>query len=116
MTIAEVVRPAGGSASPDTRSLLRPPTPLHLSPADLDPDTMLAVSVGQAQRYGDRVALTVKDEQRRWYPVSWREQHESAAAVAAGLVHARNAAGDPVALLAVNRHAQLSVGLCVQLL
>jgi len=115
MTVAEVTRPAGASESPDTRPLFRPPAPLQLSPADLDPDTMLAASAGQAERYGDRVALTVKDERGRWYPVSWREQHESAVAVASGLVHAGIAAGDRLALLAENRLEWLSCDLGAQL-
>ncbi len=103
MTVAEVTRPAAGTPSPDARPLLRPPVPLRLAVSDLDPDTMVAVSVGQAQRYGDRIAMRVKDAQATWQPVSWREQHESMVAVAAGLVHAGIAAGDRMALLAENR-------------
>jgi long-chain acyl-CoA synthetase len=115
MTVAEVTRQADRSESADTRPLLRPPAPLHLAASDLDPDTMLAVSAGQAERYGDRVALTVKDEHGRWYPVSWREQHETVVAVAAGLVHAGARAGDRLALLAENRLEWLSCDLGAQL-
>src|SRR5258708_5451162 len=103
MTVAEVTRPEAGSPSPDARPLMRAPAPLPIQASDLDAGTMLAVSVAQADRYGDRVALTVKDERGSWYPVSWREQHESAAAFAAALVHAGIAAGDRMALLAENR-------------
>jgi long-chain acyl-CoA synthetase len=115
MTVAEVTRHADRGSSADARPLLRPPAPMRLPAADLDPDTMLAVSAGQAERYGDRVALTVKDEQGRWYPVSWREQHDSAVAVAAGLVHAGVAAGDRMALLAENRLEWLSCDVGAQL-
>jgi len=103
MTVAEVTRSQAGTLSPDARPLLRPPASLRLQASDLDPDTMLAVAVGQARRFGDRVLLRAKDAQGNWFPVSWREQDDSTAAVAAGLVHAGIAAGDRMALLAENR-------------
>jgi len=103
MTVAEVTRPAGGTASPDARPLLRPPAPLRLSAAELDPDTLLHVATAQADRYRDRVSMTVKDGRGNWFPVSWRENNDSAVAVAAALVHAGIAAGDRLALLAENR-------------
>jgi long-chain acyl-CoA synthetase len=103
MTVAEVTQQAVSGHSPDARPLLRPPAPLRLSPADIDADTMIAVSVGQAQRLGDRVSLTVKDESGRWYPVTWREVHDSAVAFAATAVHAGVEEGERVALLAENR-------------
>jgi long-chain acyl-CoA synthetase len=115
MTVAEVTRPADASASPDARPLLRPPVPLRLDAAGLDSDTMVAVATGQAQRYGARIALTVKDAQGRWTPVSWREQNESAVAVAAGLVHAGIASGDRLALLAENRLEWLYTDIGAQL-
>ncbi|HEV7679097.1 MAG TPA: long-chain fatty acid--CoA ligase [Candidatus Dormibacteraeota bacterium] len=115
MTVAEAVQPAAGSPSPDNRPLLRPPALLPLAPVDLDADTMVAVVVGQAQRYGDRVSLTVKDAGARWYPVTWREQNDSAVAFAAAAVHAGVAQGDRVALLAENRLEWLTVDVGTQL-
>jgi long-chain acyl-CoA synthetase len=115
MTVAEVTRPVASGAVPDARPLLRPPAPLRLSLSDLDADTMVAVSIGQAQRYGDRVALRFKAENGQWCPVSWREQHESAVALAAGLVHAGVAAGERMALLAENRLEWLHCDLGAQL-
>jgi long-chain acyl-CoA synthetase len=103
MTVAEATTPAATTTSPDTRPLLRPPAPLGLRAADVDPDTMLAVMLIQAERRGDSVSMTVKDERGNWYPVSWREMHESTVAFAAALVHAGIEAGDRVALLAENR-------------
>ena len=103
MTVAEATTPATASVSPDARPLLRPPAALGLGRADVDPDTMLGVIVGQPERYGDRVSVRVKDAAGTWYPVSWRELHHSAVAVAAGLAHAGVAAGDRVAVLSENR-------------
>jgi long-chain acyl-CoA synthetase len=103
MTVVEVTRPQAAVPSPDARPLLRPPARPTLSRADVDRDTMLAVMVGQAERFGDRVSLTVKDAQGHWYPVSWREQNESAVAFAAALVHAGVQPGDRLALLSENR-------------
>jgi long-chain acyl-CoA synthetase len=103
MTVAEATTPAASTTSADARPLLRPPAPLGLRAADLDPDTMLAVMLGQAEHRGDSVSLTVKDERGNWYPVSWREMHESTVAFAAALVRAGIEAGDRVALLAENR-------------
>jgi len=115
MTVAEVIRPAGPGAAPDTRPLLRPPAPLRLEASELDPETMVAVALGQVQRQRDRVALTVKDAQGRWYPVSWREQHESSLAFAAGLVRNGIAPGDRLALLSENRLEWLCCDLGAQL-
>jgi long-chain acyl-CoA synthetase len=103
MTVAEATAAQAGPPSPDVRPLLRPPAPLELDLGDLDPDTMVAVTVGQAQRRKDGVSLTVKDEHGRWFPVTWREQYDSTVAVAAALVHAGIDVGDRVALLAENR-------------
>jgi long-chain acyl-CoA synthetase len=115
MTVAEAIQPAAGSPAPDNRPLLHPPARLPLSPVDLDADTMIAVVVGQAQRYGDRVSLTVKDAQGRWFPVTWREQNDSAVAFAAAAVHAGVEQGDRVALLAENRLEWLTVDFGTQL-
>jgi long-chain acyl-CoA synthetase len=115
MTVAEVRRAAGMGAPPDARPLLRPPAPLRLSSSDLGAQTMLAVMHRQAERYGDRVALTVKDERGGWYPVSWRENQESAVAFAAGLVRAGIGAGDRMALLGENRLEWLYCDLGAQL-
>jgi long-chain acyl-CoA synthetase len=76
---------------------------------------MLAVMQRQAERYGDRVALTVKDQDGGWYPVSWRENQESAIAFAAGLVRAGIAAGERMALLGENRLEWLYCDLGAQL-
>jgi long-chain acyl-CoA synthetase len=103
MTVAEATTPATSRPSQDARPLLRPPADLRLDPADLDQDTMLAVAVGQAKRRGDKLSLTVKDARGDWFPVTWRELHESALALAAAIVHAGIEKGDRVALLAENR-------------
>lgn len=115
MTVAEVTRPPAGHATPDDRPLLRPPVPLRLAAADVDADTMLAVSLSQAQRFGDRVALTVQAASGAWYPVTWREQSESFAALAAAFVHAGIAAGERVALLAENRLEWMQCDFAAQL-
>ena len=103
MTVVEVTRPQAGTQGWDNRPLFRPPAAHGLTTADVDAGTMLAVSIAKTARFGDRIALTVKDARGSWFPVSWREQEESATAVAAGLVQAGVAAGDRLALLAENR-------------
>ena len=103
MAVVEVTRPQAGSPRWDDRPLFRPPAAHQLTTADVGAGTMLSVSVRQTARFGDRIALTVKGEDGTWFPVSWREQEESATAVAAGLVHAGIGAGDRLALLAENR-------------
>jgi long-chain acyl-CoA synthetase len=105
MTVAEATATthSAGRDAHDARPLLRPPAPLPLATADLDADTMLAVSLDQAERRGDALALNVKDESGTWYPVKRRELHDSAVAFAAAIVHAGIEKGDRVALLAENR-------------
>ena len=103
MTVAEATTPATGRPSPAAASLLRPPAPLHLDASELNPDTMLAVVVGQVQRRRDTVSLNIKDERGSWVPVTWNQLHESTTAFAAALVHAGIDKGDRVALLAENR-------------
>ncbi|HXA27473.1 MAG TPA: long-chain fatty acid--CoA ligase [Candidatus Angelobacter sp.] len=103
MTVAEATTPTTGRPSPQARPLPRPPVPLHLDAADLDPDTMVAVMVGQAQRRGDSLSLNVKSAAGEWLPVTWRELHDSVVAFAAAIVNAGIAPGDRIALLAENR-------------
>jgi long-chain acyl-CoA synthetase len=103
MTVAEATTPATGRGAAGARALLRPPAPVGLDASQLDPDTMLAVVVGQVQRRGDAVALNVKGSDGAWSPVTWRELQDSTDAFAAALVHAGVDAGDRVALLAENR-------------
>ncbi len=114
MTVAEATTPATGRPA-DARALLRPAAPLKLDASQLDPDTMIAVMVGQAQRRGDTVCVSVKDADGGWQPVTWRELDESISAFAAALVHAGIAAGDRVALLAENRLEWLWCDLGAQL-
>jgi long-chain acyl-CoA synthetase len=103
MTVAEATTPATGRSAQDARPLLRPPAGLQLRASDLDPDTMIAVTVGQAEKRGEDLALNVKDARGDWFPVKRRELHESAVAFAAAVVHAGIDRGDRVALLAENR-------------
>jgi len=103
MTVVEATTPVDVALTRDARPLLHPPVPLHLDVAELDPDTMLAVGAGQAQRHGDSLCLSVKDAAGGWFPVTWRELHDSSVAFAAAIVHAGISRGDRIALLAENR-------------
>src|SRR5579884_334233 len=103
MAVVEATTPATKRMSAGARPQLRPPADLSLDPTDLDPDTMLAVVLAQVQRRRDRVAMSVKDAQGSWNPLTWQDLQDGSNAVAAGIVHAGVAAGDRVALLAENR-------------
>jgi long-chain acyl-CoA synthetase len=103
MTVAEATTPATDRPSADARPLLRPPAPLRLDAADLDPDTMVAVMLGQAHSRADSVAINVKTASGDWLPVTWRELHDSVVTFAAAIVNVGIKPGDRIALLAENR-------------
>ena len=92
--------PAGAAA--DERPLLRPPAPLHIPAEDVHPDTLAGIVLRQVERRRTRESLHIKRGER-WLPVTWGEQHDSATAVAAALVHAGIGLGERVAILSENR-------------
>ena len=86
----------------DVRPLLTPPKSLPIQADSVDADTMCGIVLRQVERFGPRLSVTIKRDER-WLPVSWAELQASTVAVGAALIHQDVAAGDRIAILSENR-------------